>query len=754
MRTHLSLLLPFKDAFIGGVGLFGGCSRWNIGTGSGLTVLAISQQIKNITLISYSTLHMVHVVSSCDDARSAALIIKAVTAASKSISTVQCSGLGVSNSWSSRQCDGGTVALCVGCADPCKVDQCPGIRSLNPCVSTPSLAYGCSALNSSVSSYRILTGTFVSISVPPGIVSITYVIQKTSVILSVSLATLAGATADGTVFCNAFAPGIAPNSVADVTSENYVNSSTSGMTQILIEGLSPSAQYDLYCATQSSLGSFMALSDVIKTKTSVASKCCKSVTVSLSILSMPVGISSVSSVRVVLDAPPTTSLTVSLVTVSAANSVSTPLFPSSTSISATSSVLTFYYSISALDRSASGLNSVTASLSGTSAAEYTVVYSTDSNFTLSDNSPKAPSLVGVRFSSTGSYLSVQFNSATDSGLISSSSFPCSVIFSFPGVNQALCNWDSATSVVVKTGSGAIVVPGDTFILLGQNGTVPIRAFCQSSVSQVLCAGYSQLQYVSTIVGAPLVATQPIVSISAPSVIGRFDAYVLDFSSSQNAGGRPFKSSFVIRSDMNTSKVQYFYNHLYKAIPPTPVPAGTFPAGSVNNIVVTLCNFLGKCRQSSQTLIVTSTLAPIVSIAGSSSLVVTTSAGLTLNGNGQSGNKSSASLTFLWSAYENGAEKFNIISTSKQYYSYKLSPYTLKPGSLYAFVLTVFDPTSLLSSTKTVSVNVVQGVIVARLAGGKMITMSEGYNTTLDASASYDTDILGKRNPSTCQLTAT
>jgi REJ domain len=171
-------------------------------------------------------------------------------------------------------------------------------------------------------------------------------------------------------------------------------------------------------------------------------------------------------------------------------------------------------------------------------------------------------------------------------------------------------------------------------------------------------------------------------------------------------------------------------------------------------VVTLCNFLGKCRQSSQTLIVTSTLAPIVSIAGSSSLVVTTSAGLTLNGNGQSGNKSSASLTFLWSAYENGAEKFNIISTSKQYYSYKLSPYTLKPGSLYAFVLTVFDPTSLLSSTKTVSVNVVQGVIVARLAGGKMITMSEGYNTTLDASASYDTDILGKRNPLTCQLTAT
>jgi hypothetical protein len=206
--------------------------------------------------------------------------------------------------------------------------------------------------------------------------------------------------------------------------------------------------------------------------------------------------------------------------------------------------------------------------------------------------------------------------------------------------------------------------------------------------------------------------------------------------------------------MNSSKVQYFYNHLYKAIPPTPVPAGTFPAGSVNNIVVTLCNFLGKCGQSSQTLIVTSTLAPIVSIAGSSTLVVTTAAGLTLNGNGQSGNKSSASLTFLWSAYENGAQKFNIISTSKQYYSYKLSPYTLKPGSLYAFVLTVFDPTSLLSSTKTVSVNVVQGVIVARLAGGKMITMSEGYNTTLDASASYDTDVLGKCNPSTCQLTAT
>lgn len=686
---------------------------------------------------------MRHVVSSCDNAPSAALIINAVTAATKSMSTVQCSGLGVSNSWSSRQCDGGAVALCVGCADPCKATQCPDTRSLNPCASTPSLAYGCTAINSSVSSYRILTGTFVSLSVPPSIVSVIYVIQKTSVVLNVSLATLAGATADGTVFCNVFAPGTTPNSVADITSQNYVNSSISGRAHVTIQGLSPSAHYDLYCATQSSLGSFMALQDVLKTKVSVTSKCCKSVTVSLSIVSLPVGISSVSAVRVVLDAPPTNSLTVSLVTTSVANSVSTPLFPSSTSFSAASSALTFYYSISALDRSASGLNSVTASLSGASAAEYTVVYYTASNFTLSDSSPKAPSLVSVRFSSSGSYLSVLFNSATDSGLISSSSFPCSIIFSFPGVGQALCNWDSASAVVVKTGSGAVVVPGDTFILLGQNGTVPIRAFCPPTVSPVLCAGYSQVQYVSTLVAAPLVATQPIVSISAPSIIGRFDAYVLDFSTSQNAGGRPFKSTFVVRSNLNSSKVQNFYNNLYKAIPPTPVPAGTFPAGSVNNIVVTLCNFLGKCGQSSQTLIVTSSLAPIVSIAGSSSLIVTTAAGLSLNSNSQLGNKSSASLTFLWSAYENGAQKFNIISTSKQYYSYKLSPYTLKPGSLYAFVLTVFDPTTLLSSTKTVSVNVVQGVIVARLAGGKMITMSEGSNTTLDASASYDTDILGK-----------
>ena len=642
------------------------------------------------------------------------------------------------------------MGLCVGCADPCKADQCPGIRTLNPCVSTPSLAYGCSAVNSSVSSYRILTGTFVAKSVPQSILSINYVIQKTSVVLSVSLAPPTGPGpgphADGTVFCNAFASGTVPTSVADVTSRNYVNSSIVRKAQISVQGLSPSARYDVYCATQSSLGSFMALQDIIKTKVSVTSKCCKSVTVSLSIVSLPVGVSSVSAVKVVLDAPPTDSLTISLVTVSAATSVLTPLFPLTTSISAMSTVLTFYYSISALDRSASGLNSVTASLSGTSAAEYTVIYSTASNFTLSDSSPKAPSLVGVRFSSTGSYLSVLFNSATDSGLISSSSFPCSILFSFPGVSQALCNWDSAFSVVVKTGSGAVVLPGDVFILLGQNGTVPIRAYCQPTVSSVLCAGYSQAQYVSTLVAAPLFATQPIVSISAPSVIGRFDAYVLDYSTSQNAGGRSFKSTFVVRSDMNISKVQYFYNRLYKAIPPTAVPAGTFLPGSVNNIVVTLCNFLGKCGQSSQTLIVTSSVAPIVSIAGSSSIVTTTAAGLTLNGNGQSGNKSSASLTFLWSAYENGAQKFNIISTSKQYFSYKLSPYTLKTGSLYSFVLTVFDPTTLLSSTKAVSVSVMPGVIVARLSGGKMITMSEGSNTTLDASASYDTDQPGKWFP--------
>lgn len=708
--------------------------------------MAISKQITNLTLISYNALHMVHVVSSCDNARNAALIIKAVTAASKSISSIQCSGLGVTNSWTSRLCDGGTVALCIGCADPCKVNQCPSIRALNPCGSTPSLAYGCSTFNSSVSSYRILTGTFVSISVPPSVNIIKYVIQKTSVVLSVSLATLAGATVDGTVFCNAFAPGATPNSIADIISQNYASTSSAGRAQILIQGLLPSANYDLYCATQSSLGSFMTLQDAIKTKLSVTSRCCKSVTISLSIVSLPVGTSSINAVKVVLDAPPTDSLTVSLVSVSTLSSVSTALFPSSTSINARSTLLTFYYSISALGKSALGPNSVTASLSGISAAEYTVVYTTTNNITLSDSPPTAPSLVGVKFSSTGSYLSVLFDSPTDSGLISSSSFPCGIIFSFPGVGQALCNWDSSASVVVKTGSGAVVVPGDIFILLGQNGTVAIRAFCLPSVSSALCAGYKQAQYVSTTIQAPFITAQPVVSISAPSIISRFDSYVLDFSSSQNSGGRPFKSTIVVHSDFNSSKVQYFFNRVYRAFPPTAVPAGTFGAGSVNNVVVTLCNFLGKCGQSSQTLIVTSSPQPIVSIAGSSSLVVTTAAGLTLNGNGKSGNRSSTGLTFLWAAYENGAQKFNIISTSKQYYSYKLNPYTLKPGSLYAFILTVLDPVSLLSSTKSVTVNVVPGVIVAQLSGGKIITLSEGSNTTLDASGSFDTDQFGKYSP--------
>jgi hypothetical protein len=248
--------------------------------------------------------------------------------------------------------------------------------------------------------------------------------------------------------------------------------------------------------------------------------------------------------------------------------------------------------------------SLIATLGGVSKAEYQVVFTNRNNYTVLsiDEPPPVPVLVSVQFSNDGTLLFATFDSNTDRGGISASSFQCVDLFHFPGVNNtATCVWTSASLVSINLGGSATVAVGDAVYLTSLT-LYKIRASCLSSV--VKCAGYKYIKKSKVNVLSPLTASRPIVGIFGPSIIGKCDAFTLDLSSSTGGSGRPFsKITFAVSSNSNATAAQKFLNGRYVISPPKAVPRGTFPDG-LNNIMVTVCNFLGACGQGTHQLIVT------------------------------------------------------------------------------------------------------------------------------------------------------
>jgi REJ domain len=137
---------------------------------------------------------------------------------------------------------------------------------------------------------------------------------------------------------------------------------------------------------------------------------------------------------------------------------------------------------------------------------------------------------------------------------------------------------------------------------------------------------------------------------------------------------------------------------------------------------------------------------VVLISGSSLITTTTAAALTLNADAYvslcKGNISRTGLEYTWTAYTGEDEDLSLVSTSKQYYSYKLDPYKLAVNGLYTFKLNVLDTVSLESSSNSVQVNVEPSDLVAVIRGGGTQAVLLGNSITLDASSSYDSDVAG------------
>ena len=692
----------------------------------------------------------------CSIPTEATKIINAIANAVITVTEVMCG----SHFWRVTRCAGTRTSLCVDCADPCVPDvatttTCSSLQMFNPCGETSGTngggaGYGCTALQSNVNMFRVLYGTFQlnPAFVPPVISTVTVVPAKTTLVVSAVL------TYDGTVYCGAFSTTTVPTSISQITSQNFAAASVSGTASVSITGLLPATDYVVYCISQSSLGTLATLSAALTSKITKTTVCCKTITVAINLDSIYDGSSASDAVQITMDALPSLALGI-VVTASDSTGVVSNLIPGDFSVTSTSGLIPLYASIGTATTVNTGTVTVTATLSGSSALEYqVVVYPLGQTFTVI---PKAqplppPSLLSVRFSADGTALVASLSADSDLAGITQAHFSCSQLFTFTtasGLSATKCSWTDPSDIHITLDSTTSLLVGDSVSVILRGGN--IRAACPADVTN--CNTWSTTPSTVTTVLAPVSPVIPTVAISAPSIIGLCDAFPIDVTSSVGSCGRVWSSiSFAIKSTDNVGNANAlgFLNTQYVFSPPSSVPAGYFATG-ISQITVTMCNFLGACGTASIQLAVTGQNAPVVTIGGDQSFSTTVSAGLSINGDGYVSvcgltgalpAVSRSGLSFQWAAYVAGTQDFSLVSYSKQYYSYKLSPYALIAGKTYTFTLTVIDGSTGLSSARSVQVIVVPSAVVAILSQGSKASVYQGGNITLSAATSYDMDKFG------------
>ena len=574
-------------------------------------------------------------------------------------------------------------------------------------------------------------------------------------------------SSDGTVYCGAFSTTTVPTSISQITSQKFVAATSNDKALVSMTGLSPATSYAVYCVMQSSLGTLASLATAIKSKITMTTQCCKKITVAINVDSVFQGSSAGNAVKVTMDALPSSNgkLVISMGASDSGNSQGrklvtaavSSLIPGNFSVSAESPLVPSYASIGTDTTVNTGIIDAVVTLSGEAASEYEVEYTQGQSFgVLSTTEPlPPPSLVSVSFSPDGTALVASFTADSNLAGITQSHFPCSQLFTFAaasGLNATKCSWTSPSEIHITLDSNAAIKVGGSVAL--RSGR--IRAACPAGVQASTCAEWQSTAFITSTVLVPASPVIPTVAISAPSIIGMCDAFPIDVTSSVGGCGRVWSNiSFAITSTNSTgmSKALNFLNRQYVFSPPSSVPAGYFAAG-ISQITVKMCNFLGACGTASIQLAVTSFQAPVVTIGGDQSFSTTVAAPLSINGDGYvsicnytavGGAVPAVShngLTFQWAAYVAGTQDFSLVSYSKQYYSYKLAPYSLIAGKTYTFKLTVIDDATSLSSTRSVQVIVVPSAVVAVISQGSVTSVYQAGNITLSAAMSYDMDKFG------------
>jgi hypothetical protein len=597
---------------------------------------------------------------------------------------------------------------------------------------------------------------FVPKSVPLAITSIvSFNSSRTAVTLSISLCcnSVSSLAAANLVTCTtAAAP---PTSVEGVVRLGTSSWSRGNAVSVTLTSLQPSTNYSVYCTTMTSTGIYGSFDNVLSTSARVATKCCKSVSATLTAKTLYAGTLASNVLSISLGVLPTASVTLWVKAFQNGAVLTSSFYPSSITVSHNSVSSTALFS--AVGFASTGSVTVAAYLTGESASEFggqntSVPFESGYNSVSVISSieiPDAVELYKAIFAPTGTFVRAYFTGPTDQGgLVSAYPFLCSKILVFSRSDEYMCQWAAdGVSVTVIMGLNAALAPGAVVSVTAGS----IRPACPSGASKLFCATFSPSLPQNISVQAPVTPNLPVVLISAASVLGSCDDLVLDITSSAGSLGRKWRSvTFqVFSSDPNVTVIENYLNANYTVYPPTPLPSSLLAAFSSYAVTVTVCNYLSSCGSASHQFVVVSSVVSSVAFAGGVTQSVLRKNNISVSALGSytqcsSTDTRSYPTSYVWQIVRTSTrEILPLASVSRDVTKYSLGSFSLDSLSLYSVsvVFTVYvSVTNTLSSAASTQIYVSQGALIAVISNGASQSLRLGEKLTLEATDSYDEDL--------------
>jgi hypothetical protein len=662
---------------------------------------------------------------------------------------------GISKVWKFASCggdaDSGSRAMCVGCADPCTAACDSDNMYLAPCTA-------CLPNANTDELIRVLSVDYEQNGVAPGVDSMTV-----SVTPSTAEVVLALDQEEGYVHCSALPHGTELTSTTTLTATGapYASFSDSAAS-VRISGLYASTAYDVFCSTVHAHGNAeMTLVQAVATKESITTACCKTITVSLETLSV-LDSGALGTVTVLTNAAPSAGdLTIDVSAGYRSNTSDfsevglasrAPFFPRSTTIRQYARPAPVSVAVDGSATNA-GLYRVVATLGGAAAAEYQVEYPQGRWLVAvaAGGTMPVPVLLGGSFAPNGAQVNLRFDSSTNRGG-ENGVFLCTALLMFADATDSgpMCRW-SADSTVVSF-EATTIVANSTVTLRGGK----VKAMCPVGYAANTCSGWSAAAAQTVCIGTHADSVPPVVSVSAPRVVGSCQPFIMDVLSSEGSGGRPWHNATVkvtsTVSAAHTSTIQAYVDAHFSPDAALPIPHATLVGAFANVSVLletTLCNFLHKCSSQKHSVIGLADAVPTVKILGKAARSVAPGAALSLRTRVDAsvcvGDDPHPSDTFqyFWVVYEDGLANTDLVSVSKDPSKFVLPAYSLSRGRNYRVVVTVLNAYSKGAASTAVAVVTAPGDIVVSIDGSPTVqAIAESTSTTLDASASFDSDFPG------------
>eukprot|EP01041_Mallomonas_annulata_P003371 gene3371-6671_t len=577
--------------------------------------------------------------------------------------------------------------------------------------------------------------------------------QSTSIFISGNI------TYPAIVYCGAFAKtNTILTSITQIT--NQVHSSTT----VTVDSLNTNLK--------------MPLEDVISTKISIITQCCKHISFNTPSQSNRIVymMKSVIKIPVILSHTPSVSLSLDMhiQRVNVNISSDSHLMPSTTSSSSTSSststtsssecfsknllasgllptisngttllLFTNHSSVEktfTMDSNIDGCFIVTPVLYGPSVDEYNVSYINAPMrifITKSLVDIPAPILSSAMFSSDGLTMSLHFDRDTDKAVTvlggagggrDAHQFKCSLLFNI-------------------SGEGIDVVVGTSITLLQRT----VKAACPTGFKKE-CHYLSYSNSSTVVVTAPVFASSPSILVSYAKRIGMCTDLSIDVSFSSNSGGRPWRSVLMTLSgttDANTTALITLLNTFHNQVIII-VPSEYLHPHNSYVFTVTLINFLGASSSKVINVEVVYSILPTVSINGQSVINTFRYKPLSLSASASvsdcGGSLSSAGISYKWFMLKYTSKNnnnnnhttlvnVNIPNSAKDTTSkrrYYIDSYVLQSSSQYIFIVQASKGDK--SSNASVTVNVEVGGVSARIRGGNSRTLKASSSTSTSSSS--------------------